>query len=78
MDLSRENIFDPLATEMHTLFESCKKTCFIDEQAFELTKTYCSVAFINQSINLRLKEEDRIRKIMSRKHYSKSTMEETK
>ena len=30
MDLSRENVFDPLAREMHTLFESCKKTGFTD------------------------------------------------
>lgn len=37
-----------------------------------------SISSINQSINLRLKEEDRIIKTMSRRHYSKSTMEETK
>ena len=39
MDLSRENVFDPLATQLHDLFESCKKAGFTDEQAFELIKT---------------------------------------
>ena len=78
MDLSIENIFDPLASEMHNLFESCKKTGFTDEQAFELTKAYCSVAFINQSIELRQKEYDRIRKNVSRPRRYNSTMEETK
>lgn len=47
-----DNIFKHLTDEMYALYQSCKESGFGPGQAFELTKTYCSVAFVNQSIRL--------------------------
>ena len=57
----RINQFTTLTDEMHELFESCKTSGFTEEQAFELTKTYCSVAFANQSIRMSQDHYDRMR-----------------
>lgn len=45
----QENIFNPMAVEMRLLFEALHDSGFTEQQAFELTKTYCSVAFANQA-----------------------------
>lgn len=45
----QENIFNPMAVEMRLLFEALHDSGFTEQQAFELTKTYCSVAFVNQA-----------------------------
>lgn len=46
----QENIFNPLALELRMLFEACHDSGFTEQQAFELTKTYCSIAFVNQAV----------------------------
>ena len=48
----KENQFAPLTDEMFDLFISCIKSGFTEPQAFELTKAYCSVAFVNQALNI--------------------------
>ena len=45
-----DNMFNTLAAEMRLLFEALRYSGFTEQQAFELTKTYCSVAFVNQAI----------------------------
>lgn len=46
----QENMFNQLAVEMRLLFEALHDSGFTEQQAFELTKTYCSVAFANQAM----------------------------
>ena len=53
------DIFKNLTDQMHELYESLKESGFNDTQAFELTKTYCSVAFANQAIEARDKYYNR-------------------
>lgn len=47
----QENIFNPMAVEMRLLFEALHDSGFTEQQAFELTKTYCSIAFVNQALS---------------------------
>lgn len=47
----QENIFNPMAVEMRLLFEALHDCGFTESQAFELTKTYCSIAFVNQALS---------------------------
>lgn len=56
---NNENRFKPLAGDMYELFEACRDAGFDSMQAFELTKTYCSVAFVNQALDTKAKEERR-------------------
>lgn len=70
-----ENRFTGLTDEMFELFISCIKSGFTEPQAFDLTKAYCSVAFVNQAINLKNEEIDRYRKIR-RNITKKNTVEE--
>lgn len=46
----KENIFKRLTDEMYMLYTSCTDSGFNHDQAFELTKTYCTVAFARQSL----------------------------
>lgn len=46
----KENIFKRLTDEMYMLYTSCTDSGFNPDQAFELTKTYCAVAFARQSL----------------------------
>lgn len=46
----QENMFNQLAVEMRLLFEALHDSGFTEQQAFELTKTYCSIAFVNQAL----------------------------
>lgn len=46
----QENMFNPLAIEMRLLYEALHDSGFNEEWAFELTKTYCSVAFVNHVV----------------------------
>ena len=47
----QENMFNPLAAEMRLLFEALHDSGFTEQEAFELTKTYCSIAFANQALS---------------------------
>lgn len=47
----QENIFNPMAVEMRLLYEALHDSGFTEQQAFELTKTYCSIAFVNQALS---------------------------
>lgn len=46
----QENMFNPTAVEIRLLFEALHDSGFTEQQAFELTKTYCSVAFANRAV----------------------------
>jgi hypothetical protein len=46
----QENMFNPMAVEMRLLFEALHDSGFTEQQAFELTKTYCSVVFVNHAL----------------------------
>lgn len=50
MACDNENCFKPLAGNIYELFEACRDAGFDNMQAFELTKTYCSVAFVNLAL----------------------------
>ena len=71
------NKFAGLTDEMFELFISCIKSGFTEQQAFELTKSYCSVAFVGQAIELKNKEIERY-KNLRRRVTVKNTMEENK
>ena len=43
-----QNPFAPMAEQMFQLYTALLHAGFTDERAFELSKTYCSVAFMNQ------------------------------
>lgn len=45
------NRFKALTDEMRELYWSCRDSGFTETQAFELTKTYCSIAFVNHAIS---------------------------
>lgn len=53
------NEFKQLTDSMFTLYMSLKESGFDDHQAFELTKTYCSVAFVDNAIRM---ERERYKK----------------
>lgn len=74
----KDNKFTPLTDEMYDLFLACLKSGFTDEQAFELTKSYCSVAFVNQALVIKEKENERYQKFLSRKEILKRYNNETK
>ena len=50
--MEKENAYLPLTDDMYRLFDACQKSGFNEQQAFELTKTYCSVAFVNQALSI--------------------------
>ena len=62
----KENPFTPLTNELYQLFSSCQESGFDQHQAFELTKTYCSVAFANHSVRVMLDYHDRMGKYRRR------------
>lgn len=61
-----ENSYTPLTDDMYKLFESLKASGFTEGQAFELTKTYCTVAFANQAVRMKYLYEERMQKAMRR------------
>lgn len=42
------NPFTQMANQMYQLYTALLESGFTDERAFEMAKTYCSVAFMNQ------------------------------
>lgn len=63
----KDNKFTPLTDEMYDLFLACLKSGFTDEQAFELTKSYCSVAFVNQALVIKEQENARYSRYVSKR-----------
>lgn len=51
-----DNKFKCLTDEIYELYRSFVDSGFSLDKAFELTKTYCSIAFVNQSIMLTQQE----------------------
>lgn len=67
-----EKYFAPLTDEMYYLYRSCINSGFDYKQAFELTKTYCTVAFANQSIRAQESKTERYRKALARYHHTET------
>lgn len=72
------NQFKSLTDEMYKLYESCRESGFDSSQAFELTKTYCSVAFVNNAIeaNSRYRNRESHHEILRRYSEQKKAREE--
>ena len=48
-----ENRFKLLSDELYELYTALKESGFNPDQAFEMAKTYCSVAFVSQAFQTR-------------------------
>jgi hypothetical protein len=70
-------IFKLLAEQMYELYEELKNAGFDSIQAFELTKTYCTVAFANQSMTQRVDKDEVMRKYWSKVRERKVTTNES-
>lgn len=53
------NEFTPLAKSMHDLYLALWDSGFNTNQSFELTKEYCSVAFMNEFLRLKYEKNTR-------------------
>lgn len=57
--MDNESKFKYLADEMYDLYLALIDSGFDDHRAFELTKTYCTVAFANNALSKNAKDRQR-------------------
>lgn len=74
------NEFTPLAESMNRLYTALLESGFDRDQAFELTKSYCSVAFMNEALRLKYEPPRRTKREITeqfRKQVAKMKEEKT-